>query len=50
MYEFGISKYGLTHLQKYLFVENETVEILIENENSGRDASKSIEELKKVFL
>lgn len=50
MYEFGIFKYRLTHLQKYFFVNNETVEILSENENLGWDAFKFIEELKKVFL
>jgi hypothetical protein len=27
MYEFGVSKYGLTKVQKYFFGMNETVEV-----------------------
>jgi toxin ParE1/3/4 len=47
MYEFGISKFGLTQSQKYFFAMHETFEVLSENENLGRDASEFIEELKR---
>ena len=47
MYEFGISKFGLTQAQKYFFGMHETFEVLSKNVNIGRDASEFIEELKR---
>ena len=47
MYEFGISKFGLTQAQKYFFGMHETFELLSKNVNLGRDASEIIEELKR---
>jgi toxin ParE1/3/4 len=47
MYEFGISKFGLTQTKKYFFGMHETFEVLSENVNLDRDASEFIEELKR---
>lgn len=47
MYEFGISKFGLTQAQKYFFEMHETFEVLSKNVNIDRDASEFIEELKR---
>ena len=47
MYEFGISKFGLTQAQKYFFGMHETFGVLSKNVNLGRDASEFIEELKR---
>ena len=47
MYEFGISKFGLTQAQKYFFGMHETFEVLSKNVNIGQDASEFIEELKR---
>jgi len=47
MYEFGISKFGLTQAQKYFFGMHETFEVLSKNVNLGQDASEFIEELKR---
>ena len=47
MYEFDISKFGLTEAQKYFFGMHETFNVLSKNVNIGRDASEFIEDLKR---
>lgn len=46
MYEFGISKFGLSQAQMYFLSMHETFEILSKNNDLGRDASEYIRELK----
>ena len=47
MYEFGISKFGLSQAQKYFLSMHETFEVLSKNNDLGRDASEYIMELKR---
>ena len=50
LYEFGIYKFGLSHTQKYFSGMRETIEVLSENMNLGRDASEFVTDLKKILL
>ncbi|AZQ58102.1 type II toxin-antitoxin system RelE/ParE family toxin [Maribacter sp. MJ134] len=48
MYEFGISKFGLSQAQKYFYgMHDEAFEILADNVDLGRDASEFIAYLKR---
>ena len=47
MYEFGISKFGLSQAQNYFLSMHETFKVLSKNIDLGRDASEYIRELKR---
>lgn len=47
MYEFGITKFGLSQAQKYFFSMHQTFEVISKNVNLGRDASEFIDNIKR---
>ncbi|QVY66345.1 type II toxin-antitoxin system RelE/ParE family toxin [Polaribacter sp. Q13] len=49
MYEFGISKFGLSQAQNYFLSMHETFKVLSINNDLGRDASEYIREINIFF-